>query len=154
MDALAGVLLVLGLMGFGMLPRYMRSRDKLRLREMAHRERVLALEKGILPADLPESPVTDAWVDEPWTTRALDAGWDRRIALAIGLVMLFGGIGLIAAFYLVSFMPFAGQEARQAASLSPLGIIPVMAGFGLLLYYLLTSRTPRGSREVQVNGTR
>ncbi len=154
MDALAGVLLVRGLMGFGILPRYMRSRDKLRLREMAHRERVLALEKGVSPGDLPEPPVTDAWVDEPWTTRALDAGWDRRIALAIGLVLLFGGAGISAGLLALTGVPGAGRGAQELAVLWPLGIIPVMAGFGLILYHRLTAPRTRESRELQVNGTR
>lgn len=151
----AFVLLILGLTGFGILTRYLRNRDRIRLRELAHRERVLALEKGIAPADLPESPVTDAWVDEPWTTRALDAGWDRRIALAIGLILLFGGIGLVGALYVVRLVPDVGREARQVGALAPLGIIPVMTGLGLLLYHRLTApRALNRSRELQVNGSR
>ncbi len=149
------VTLILGLTGFGILTRYLRNRDKLRLREMAHRERVLALEKGIAPTELPEPPVTDAWVEEPWTTRALDAGWDRRIALAIGLILLFGGVGIVVGLLALTQAPGVGREGREVAALAPLGIIPVMTGLGLILYHRVTAPRRRpASRELQVNGTR
>jgi len=45
--------LAVGLLGLGVLRRFLRNRQRLRLYEMAHEERMLALEKGLPAADLP-----------------------------------------------------------------------------------------------------
>jgi len=138
---LALVLLILGLVGLGILRRYLRNRERLRLFEMAHRERMAALEKGLPPAELPVEGNLNAWLDEAWTERALQAGWDRRISLAIGLVVLLGGLGTGLALLLLPAGSAEFNEAREAASFS---LIPCMAGLGLLIYYLMT-KPPAGT---------
>ncbi len=142
-----GVILVLGLIALGILAKYLRNRDRLRVREMSHRERVIALEKGVSPADLPDVPVTDAWVDEPWAARALDSGWDRRIALALGLLAVFVGAGGGVAIYFILLLGPGRQAMPTDAVLGSLTIacIIAMAGLGLLLYYRLTA--PRSARS-------
>ncbi len=139
-ELLALVLLALGLAGLGILRRYLRNRERLRLFEMAHRERMAALEKGLPPADLPIEGNVNAWLDEAWTERALEAGWDRRIALAIGLVVLLGGLGTTLALLL---LPASSPEFGEARAGVSLALIPSMAAVGLLIYYRMT-KPPAG----------
>ena len=131
----ATVLLFLGLLALGVLRRYLRNRQRLRLHEMAHRERMLAMEKGLPVSELPAGSDFDAWLDEAWTDRLLDGGRDRRVALALGLVMLFAGAG---ALLLAWRLPGSSTDAETLKLATSLGLIPLMASFGLLLYYRLT----------------
>jgi len=137
-ELLAAVLLILGLLALGILRRYLRNRERLRLHEMAHRERMLAMEKGLPVSEVPAGSDFDAWLDEAWTDRLLDDGRDRRVALALGLVMLFAGAG---ALLLAWRLPGSSTDAETLKLAASLGLIPLMASFGLLLYYRLT--TPR-----------
>ena len=137
---LALVLLVLGLVALGILRRYLRNRERLRLFELTHRERMAAIEKGVQPADVPIESNLNGWLDEAWTERALAAGWDRRIALAIGLVVLLGSLGTAAALLL---LPPSNADFRDAHAGVSLALIPSMAAMGLLLYYRMT-KPPAG----------
>ena len=139
-ELLAAVLLILGLLALGILRRYLRNRERLRLHEMAHRERMLAMEKGLPVSEVPAGSDFDAWLDEAWTGRLLDDGRDRRVALALGLVMLFAGAG---ALLLAWRLPGSSTDAETLKLAASLGVIPLMASFGLLLYYRLT--TPRAA---------
>jgi len=134
-EFLATVLLVLGLLALGILRRYLRNRQRLRLHEMAHRERMLAMDKGVPVSEVPAESDFDAWLDEAWTDRLLDSGRDRRVALALGLVMLFAGAG---ALLLAWRLPGSSTDAETLKLAASLGLIPLMASFGLLLYYRLT----------------
>ncbi|MBP1634629.1 MAG: hypothetical protein H6Q10_1203 [Acidobacteria bacterium] len=124
-----------GLLGLGVLRRFLRNRQRLRLYEMAHEERMLALEKGLPAADLPAGSDFDAWLDEAWTERLLEAGWDRRVALACGLVLLFASAGAVVFAGLVSARDPDAVHVEMAAAAA----IPLMASLGLLLYYRLTA---------------
>jgi hypothetical protein len=132
----ATMLLVLGILTLGVLRRHLRNRHRLRLREMAHQERMLAMEKGLPVSEVPEGSDFDAWLDDGWGGRMLDAGWDRRVALALGLVMLFAGTGALLLAWRLPGSSTASATLKLAASL---GLIPLMASFGLLLYYRLTA---------------
>ena len=134
-ELLAAVLLILGLLALGILRRYLHNRQRLRLHEMAHRERMLAMEKGLPVSEVPAGSDFDAWLDEAWTDRLLDDGRDRRVALALGLVMLFAGAG---ALLLAWRLPATSTDAETLKLAASLGLIPLMASFGLLLYYRLT----------------
>ena len=134
-ELLAAVLLILGLLALGILRRYLRNRERLRLHEMAHRERMLAMEKGLPVSEVPAGSDFDAWLDEAWTDRLLDDGRDRRVALALGLVMLFAGAG---ALLLAWRLPGSSTDAETLKLAASLGLVPLMASFGLLLYYRLT----------------
>ena len=74
------VLLILGSLALAVLARYLRARQRLRLHEMAHQERMLALEKGLPVSDIPSGSEFDAWLDGRSAERLLDRGWDRRKA--------------------------------------------------------------------------
>ena len=134
-EFLAAVLLILGLLALGILRRYLCNRQRLRLHEMAHRERMLAMEKGLPVSEVPAGSDFDAWLDEAWTDRLLDGGRERRVALALGLVMLFAGAG---ALLLAWRLPGSSTDAETLKLATSLGLIPLMASFGLLLYYRLT----------------
>jgi hypothetical protein len=103
---------------------------------MAHLERMLAIEKGIPVSEVPAGSDFDAWLDEAWTDRLLDDGRDRRVALALGLVMLFAGAG---ALLLAWRLPGSSIDAETLKLAASLGLVPLMASFGLLLYYRLTA---------------
>jgi hypothetical protein len=138
----ATVLLILGLLALGVLRRYLRNRQRLRLHEMAHQERMLAMEKGLPVSEVPAGSDFDAWLDEAWTDRLLDGGWDRRVALVLGLVMLFASTG---ALLLAWRLPGTSPDAEMTRLAASLGIIPLMASLGLLLYHRLTApREPSG----------
>jgi hypothetical protein len=132
----ATVLLILGLLALGVLGRYLRSRQRLRLLEMAHLERMLAMEKGLPVSEVQAGSDFDAWLDELWTDRLFDGGRDRRAALALGLVLLFAGSGALLLAWRLPNSPADSAALKLAASL---GLIPLMASFGLLLYYRLTA---------------
>jgi hypothetical protein len=134
-ELLATVLLILGWLALGVLRRYLRNRERLRLHEMAHRERMLAMEKGLPVSEVPAGCDFDAWLDEAWTDRLLDGGRDRRVALALGLVMLFAGAG---ALLLAWRLPGSSTDAETVRLAASLGLVPLMASFGLLLYCRLT----------------
>jgi hypothetical protein len=136
----ATVLLILGLLALGVLRRFLRNRQRLRLHEMAHQERMLAMEKGLPVSEVPIGGDFDAWLDEAWTDRPLDGGWDRRLALLAGLVMLFGSAGALLVAWLlpVTFTP-SSDDAEMLKLAGAFGAIPLMASFGLFLYYRLTA---------------
>lgn len=122
-------------LALGLIGRYLRNRQRLRLQEMAHQERMLAMEKGLPVSELPGGDL------EPWSGATLppdllEHGWDRRMTLATGLVMLFGSIGSLV--YAV-LLPGTSEDATFMRMLTGLAVIPLMASFGLLLYYRLTA---------------
>lgn len=99
----------------------LRATRRLRERELIHKERVLALEQGI---PLPEDRAAGAL-----TAPAL-----QSLALALGCLLLFVGIGLSLALYL-------GSDADEANQWTT-GLIPAMAGVGLLFYSWVSRRFP------------
>lgn len=118
-----------------------RRRDEesraMKLRELVHKERMTALDKGV---PLPEIPVEDEPVP-PWLrpeTDRLRAIWLGRVALALGLLSFLGGLGMCAAFY--------WAPDRGFRDMWTLGFIPAMAGLGFLLYFVLT-RAERGEQD-------
>ncbi|HEX4954609.1 MAG TPA: DUF6249 domain-containing protein [Thermoanaerobaculia bacterium] len=95
-----------------------RSRRDLKERELLHAERLAALEKGVeVPAYTP-APAVD------WAGSALP-----RLALAVGLLLVFTGAGILVGFY------FAPEDGFR--SMWTVGFIPALAGVGLSLYSLL-----------------
>jgi hypothetical protein len=132
----ATVPLILGLAALGVLRRDLRNRQRLRLHEMAHRERMLAMEKGLPVSEVPVGSDFDGWPYEAWTDRLADGERDRRVALALGLLMLFAGTG---ALLLAWRLPATSTDAAWLKLAASLGLIPLMASLGLLLYYRLTA---------------
>jgi hypothetical protein len=108
--------------------RHLKEGKRLALREMIHRERMAALEKGVALPELPADPAPAGASDH--LVRAARLG---------GLVLLFGGIGLTAALFFIPLDP-ALEDLHHMASM---GLLPFFIGLGLLLYTWLD----RGSRR-------
>lgn len=109
----------------------------LRRREMLHQERLAAIEKGVPP---PELPQPDEEIPE-WLTAEVDrvrARWLLRISLVLGLVAVTTGIGLCLGFY--------WSPDRGFHSMWTLGLIPLMGGFGFLLFWRIASAWERPSQ--------
>ena len=100
----------------------------LRLRELAHEERMAAINHGL---ELPPHEALDERSDRPATARA---------ALGAGLVLVLGGMGMFVAFMLV---PSIGDGSTGLHTLSSLGIIPVFIGAGLLIFAWVTRTNSR-----------
>ncbi len=97
-------------------------RAKLREQERSriHKEHMLALEKGILPSEL----------TDPTNAEPQGGAWLPDLALALGCMLLFLGLGVSISFSLMS----------SFAELKSLGLIPGLAGSGLLFYLFLRRR--------------
>ena len=103
--------------------------QRLQRRKLDHRERLAAIDRG-LPAE-PEGDTMTA----SHTTSAHDLNrqwiqWFRLVSLALGLLFFFGGAGMLVAFTVI--------EDPGLAKLWSLGLIPIMAGVGLLLFCILS----------------
>ena len=124
-----GVVFIFGLIGFGLVRKSLADKERLQLREMVHRERMVAMEKN-LPIDqlasedvaMPEVTLT--------STRGESIAWIRFTALFLGLAFFFGGIGMSVAFRIAPETDFN--------DIWSLGLIPALTGFGLLIFYFMT----------------
>lgn len=160
--AIVIVAIVLVVAGRLMWSSYLSTRE----REMMHRERMAAIEKG---ADVP------AWPDELLKPGAAQsalltlyreraAAKDARYYLLRGLVWFFLGITLATALYAISIstrrevvpqwyyslpvetrgpVPPRTQESEMAPGFAALGLIPAGVGLAYLLFYRAESRKPR-----------
>jgi Domain of unknown function (DUF6249) len=112
--------------------QYLKLRKRHLEREMLHRERLLAMEKGI---PLPEFPTL---AEEP-SGSLLDYLSGSivipKLALGCGLILIFGGAGMVAAFLIAP-----DSELHKAWSV---GLIPGFIGVGFVLYYLFIRRSLR-----------
>jgi len=104
----------------------------LKLRELLHSERMAAIDKGVPLPEIPaDDDVTPAWL-RPEAER-MRAAWLQRMALILGLLALFTGIGMCVGFY--------WAPDRDFHIMWSLGFIPAMAGLGLVLYALIASKS-------------
>jgi hypothetical protein len=131
------VLLILGPLTLVVLGRFLRNRQRLRLHEMAHRERMLALEKGLPVSEVPPGAEFDAWLEDAPAHRLLERGWDRRVTLGVGLVTLFASVGALLFAWLLP--PTSITDAKEIKIAFAGAVIPLMASLGMLLYYRLTA---------------
>src|SRR5437667_2455762 len=108
---------------------YLKQKKLEQKRELLHRERMLAMEKGI---PLPEFPEAAEAQDQLILARIAQStsGFFRNFPLGLGLVLLFGGAGVVTAFMI--------STQAELHDFWTLGLIPVFLGAGLILYYLLT----------------
>lgn len=107
--------------------RHLRETKRLRVRELIHRERMAAFERGTAIDELPEDLAEGAGPDE---AREVAGRWVERAALAAGLVLTLGGLGVAVGFLLVPDTPEMGGMRELAG----LGLIPILVGIGLLLF--------------------
>ena len=117
------------LLAFVLGMKYLATKRWQERRAMIHKERLLAIEKGI---PLPELPA-----EEEFTRKAILASPSvrsvlPRVTLGCGIIILFFGFGL-----LVALMANRDPEIHQAWTFA---FIPIMLGFGILLYYTLIRR--------------
>lgn len=98
---------------------------------MLHDERLAAIREGTW-ADL---GLDIAGAHAPHREPGIDGqALARHLALAAGLVLCFGGVGYVTGTALVP----ETRETLGMTELAPLGLIPALAGMGLLLYVYLT----------------
>jgi hypothetical protein len=130
-----------------LLVKYLRHRNRLKLREIVHKERMTAIEKGVPLPELPEVTLEHLQDEEIWRGSIIGNQQMRKLALALGLVLLFGGIGVSLTFaalpdnFKIETFGLRGGEA--------FGIIPVMIGIGLLIYYRLTKEPNQKAKKEQ-----
>ena len=106
------VAIIMGI-GVAMLGLYFKHRQ----RDMIHKERLAAIEKGIEPP-----PIPDGFFGTNRTDRS------PSVYLLRGLIWFFLGIGIMAGLY------WAHPELRQGAAL---GVIPLGIGIAYLIFYLV-----------------
>jgi hypothetical protein len=99
-------------------------------REMIHRERMAALEKGLQPPVELEPSVFSRRPHGP------------RNYLLRGLVWLFVGLGALAPVFLFRD-PWGERIAPQILSLPFLGLIPAGVGLAYLVFYAIEGSKPR-----------
>jgi hypothetical protein len=119
----------------GITAGIIRTLGRQRLIEMAQRERIAAIERGVDPSKLAPLPVI-ALDDEPetWTTNQYDR--DRRRAQGLmvgGIVTLAVGLGLMLFLNII----------EEHEDVWAVGIVPAMIGVALLLSSFLVR--PRGN---------
>ena len=107
------LLFLVGLWAFGQFFRYRR-------RALLHKERLLAMEKGI---DLPVDP-------------ALTPGLPPQVCLLRGLLWLFAGIAWIVCLLGIAAL-LRDYDRTVAAACAFAGIVPVGIGSAYLIYYRL-----------------
>jgi hypothetical protein len=117
-------LIVLALAGALVAYWYFRHVERQRRLELAHQERLVAMEKGIPLLELP--------IDPPSAPRARDP----HAVLIHGIVWLAFGVGGMGAAYL-TMLRWNGQ------AIWPLLLPPVLLGVGLVLYFVLASNRTR-----------
>lgn len=112
------------------LNRYLAGRNAITREKMRHAERLAAIDKGVPIPDWDAALLEDDLQADLMPRRAL-----RRLRLAslsFGLFLAFGGTGMSVAFF------FSGDD--ELVELASIGLIPAMAGIGLLLFYYLSKQ--------------
>jgi len=149
MDIFFTVLLAIFAVFFSLLVarlvrNHLRDTKLLQLREMMHKERMIALERDIqLPNDeadvltemLGRRPESDPPSAE---NRAAKERAIRLVALCLGLTAFLGGIGLTFALHV--------QTDPDVAGTWGIGVIPTMIGVGLLMFVRLSKNVSHGER--------
>ena len=131
MEALIILLFLIAcIIGFGFSKRYLVEKSRMKRQEIAHQERIIAMEKGI-PLDQLEQG-QDFSVDAYSQPRSQKSAlvWVRLATLCMGLIFLAAGVGICISLALV--------PEPEANELWSLGIIPGLVGIGLLLFYGLS----------------
>ena len=135
-------LLILGLFGASIVRRHLHEAKLLRLREISHKERMVAMERG-LPVAEADATKIDSLLSEGQragtnSDRMTGASihWVRLAALALGLITLFSGFGIMPGFYY--------QSETEISGMWPIGVIPIFIGMGLLIFVRLSRGWLRG----------
>ncbi len=114
---------------------YLRQKNQLHLRQIIHQQRLEAMEKGLpVPSDSLDDVLEPG--REPRSPAQAIAAY-RMGALLVGLLFLFSGIGMMLAF--------AGVE--DMVEIWSIGLIPAMAGVGLLIFCRMIRNLPNEDDE-------
>ncbi len=137
--AFFGAIFIFGWALLVILVNHLRAEQRLRLKELAHNERMMAMEKGV--------PVTEIPGEDDIEMLAAGLGhgadnttklrWIRYSCLATGLVLVFFGIGWVVG---LTGIPDTSQM-NGMRELAMLGVVPAFTGAGLLFFYALTKKT-------------
>ncbi len=107
----------------GITAGIVRTLGQQRLMEMAARERLAAIERGVDPSKLPPLPWADPNVMGAYGWRSLHPkAWALRLTIG-GIIVLATGIGIAAFLYFIG----AGENVWAV------GLIPALVGVGLLI---------------------
>jgi len=112
---------------------HLKGRRRERRMEMIHKERMMAMEKGIPLPELPdfaEPPVRSAIAEAVGPIRI-----NPRWPLGLGAVFVMVGAGISLALWLTT-----EQDPHNAW---PVGLVAVFFGIGLALHYFLTRPASR-----------
>ena len=112
---------------------HLKGRRRERRLEMIHKERMMAMEKGIPLPELPEFTEPSAGATVAGAVGAIRI--NPRWPLGLGAVFVMVGAGTSLALWL---MP-----DRDPHNAWPVGLIAVFFGIGLFLHYLLTRPAAR-----------
>lgn len=129
--AIFGASFVVVIIALAILAEHLRLKRKAGAQELAQQARLAALEKGVPLPEWDGGMLDDAARDpsDP-AIQARRLAWFRLMALCTGLILTFSGLGMGLAFH------FSGEvDMREMATL---GLIPLMTGLGLLVFYGLT----------------
>ena len=129
MESLIVVSVILGVAGYALLRRYLWAQAAMRRREMAHKERTLAMEKGI-PLD--GLAATDDELQLAPMSQERVLAVTRLASLGVGLFFLTTGLGLC--------LGFRYTENTDLNTIWSIGLIPILGGIGLLLFVALSRR--------------
>lgn len=108
---------------------YLKYRKRREEREMVHRERMLALEKGI---PLPEIPSLE---ENGRSMPRVPSNFLRKLMLGAGILLFCTGIGMI-----VAFRTLDNPADPEMHALWPIGFIPMLIGMGCLIYSAVLRR--------------
>lgn len=137
MEFIGFVFLVLGIIALGLLSKHLRGRKQIQIRQIIHNERMRAMEKGLPFSDLDHEGMMQELAQLNGESRNMETNtkrsvlWIRLYALCLGILFLFGGIGMVAGFSLMKDQEFSAYWSA--------GFIPALMGLGLLIFYGLSS---------------
>lgn len=138
-------ILILGLVGAAILRRHLHEAKLLRLREIRHREKITAMERNLPVPDADDAGIDSLLAGDEGAGANLhrspstNVHYVRLAALALGLTCFFGGAGAIPGLYLLS-----DPEVRGTW---PLGLVPLFAGAGLLIFVRLSRGLAKNLHE-------
>jgi hypothetical protein len=120
-----------------------------RLIELAQRERILALEKGIDPSKLPPLPVPSG--DDDLSTMYLSP---RQAALRRAQGLLIGGIITLAVGIGVGIFLYVLTDGEDQKRVWAVGLIPALVGLALLLSSFIVRGSAPDDDRVPANPPR
>lgn len=122
--------------GGGIVSGIVKSAGRQRIVELAQRERIAAIERGIDPSKLPPPPSLDETF--PGYSEGGQMGRAQNIMIG-GLVTLFGGAGVTA------FLLILHPDGNDGRNIWAVGLIPMLVGVALLLSAWIV--WPRGNGQ-------